>query len=401
MDTPADSHLNTSSTRRRHAVRAWRRLCGLALVATLIVGPLGYAAGPVDLTYPPPGAAAPVVNVDAGQTNTGVRLTPAEAEARAKRYAHGHLIIDGEFEVILPPAPASPTKPTPDKKPAASKKPTAQIHHHRKPAATAHEIGLLWRVKRTGDTASYVFGTVHSEDPRVLAIPSPVKKIFDHSSSFTAEIMLDRAEPGAFNTAMVFDDGRTLASVAGSRLAKQTAALLAARNIPARVAELMKPMAAATLLSVPKPKTGDFLDESLFHRAKRENKPVYGLETPTEQFASLNTIPMREQVALLREAVQEYPHLQSMIDRIINVYLSRNLTRLVQLEHEFDAQNPRAAAAFSNAVITQRNKRMVKRMLPRLAQGNAFIAIGALHLPGPQGVLQLLRDRGFTVTAVY
>lgn len=48
-----------------------------------------------------------------------------------------------------------------------------------------------------------------------------------------------------------------------------------------------------------------------------------------------------------------------------------------------------------------RNSRMVERMQDYLHKGNAFIAIGALHLPGEKGVLHLLEQKGFTVTAIY
>jgi uncharacterized protein YbaP (TraB family) len=52
-------------------------------------------------------------------------------------------------------------------------------------------------------------------------------------------------------------------------------------------------------------------------------------------------------------------------------------------------------------LLFQRNRRMVERMAVRLAEGNAFIAIGALHLPGDQGVLALLEQQGYEVSVVY
>ena len=52
-------------------------------------------------------------------------------------------------------------------------------------------------------------------------------------------------------------------------------------------------------------------------------------------------------------------------------------------------------------LLTRRNERMVQRMQPRLKEGNAFIAVGALHLPGEEGLLKKLADRGYTITTVY
>ena len=77
---------------------------------------------------------------------------------------------------------------------------------------------------------------------------------------------------------------------------------------------------------------------------------------------------------------------------------------LVALSHEFDAATPqeqKSAEAFLRRLIDDRNVHMIERMLPRLKQGAAFIAIGALHLPGEKGILQLLTERGYTVSVVY
>ena len=57
-------------------------------------------------------------------------------------------------------------------------------------------------------------------------------------------------------------------------------------------------------------------------------------------------------------------------------------------------------AAFEQAMIVERNKTMARNAEPMLAAGNAFIAVGALHLPGPEGLIELLRKSGHTVSAV-
>ncbi|TGR90517.1 polysaccharide biosynthesis protein GumN, partial [bacterium M00.F.Ca.ET.191.01.1.1] len=57
-------------------------------------------------------------------------------------------------------------------------------------------------------------------------------------------------------------------------------------------------------------------------------------------------------------------------------------------------------AAFEETMITSRNKVMVDHAGPILAKGNAFMAVGALHLPGPEGLVEDFRKAGYTVTAV-
>ena len=61
----------------------------------------------------------------------------------------------------------------------------------------------------------------------------------------------------------------------------------------------------------------------------------------------------------------------------------------------------RVAQLFTSQVVVNRNRRMLERMQPRLREGNAFIAVGALHLPGKDGLLTLLRNKGYRVSPVY
>jgi uncharacterized protein YbaP (TraB family) len=60
----------------------------------------------------------------------------------------------------------------------------------------------------------------------------------------------------------------------------------------------------------------------------------------------------------------------------------------------------RLAREFQRRLILDRNHRMAERMEPWLKQGGAFVAVGALHLPGEQGLISLLRQQGYSVRGV-
>jgi hypothetical protein len=86
---------------------------------------------------------------------------------------------------------------------------------------------------------------------------------------------------------------------------------------------------------------------------------------------------------------------------MLDAYLDRDLEGLVLLQQQYMYADSDIDDRFMLELVDKRNLRMVRRMQDVLAQGNAFIAIGALHLPGENGVLHLLEQQGFTVTPVY
>jgi uncharacterized protein YbaP (TraB family) len=89
---------------------------------------------------------------------------------------------------------------------------------------------------------------------------------------------------------------------------------------------------------------------------------------------------------------------------MIPLYLKRDLAALQAVGTDLtdtSAEERRGAEAFLDRLVDERNVRMVERMIPRLEEGATFVAVGALHLPGQRGILQLLANRGYKVAAVY
>lgn len=269
--------------------------------------------------------------------------------------------------------------------------------------ATAPSKGLLWKIEQPGMRPSYLFGTIHSEDARVLNLPPVVQKTFDAAGSFTMEVLLDQAVSEQMTGAMFFSDGRDLKTLMGEDWFKRISAPLAGYGVPADMAQKMKPWAVFATLSLPKPQTGLFLDMVLYANAQQQGKPVYGLESVDEQLAVFNGMAMQDQIALLKNTVENHAQIQSQLEQIIQSYLARDLGRMERLSDEFGAEagDPRLVDALNQRMVFDRNVLMAQRMLPRLKEGNAFIAVGSLHLPGEQGVLRLLQQRGYRVTPIY
>ncbi|MFP5506319.1 MAG: TraB/GumN family protein, partial [Gammaproteobacteria bacterium] len=153
---------------------------------------------------------------------------------------------------------------------------------------------------------------------------------------------------------------------------------------------------------MPKSATGLFLDRVLYLEALAKGKPVTGLETAEEQMAVFTALSDEAQTRLLEDALRQLPELDELHARMRAAYVRRDLQALIDIsEASLRDSDPELAAYFNEQVIVARNRRMVERMQADLKRGNAFIAVGALHLPGEEGILALLRRQGYRVSVVY
>jgi hypothetical protein len=262
--------------------------------------------------------------------------------------------------------------------------------------------GLLWEISKPGMANSYLFGTVHSEDPEVLQLAPPVQQAFDRSGSVILEIMMDMDAMIYSSTAMLMTDGRTLSGLIGKPLYKRTAQAIQTRGIPELVLEHMKPWAAATTLSVPPPETGMMLDLVLFQKAQEAGKQLHGLETIQEQLGVFDSMSESDQIRLLRDAVDNLDKVDRMNAEVLVLYKRRDLAGMLALNERYMSEgDPAVSRDLEQRLIVDRNRKMAERMQPYLEAGNAFVAVGALHLPGDEGLLGLLDRRGYTLRQVY
>ena len=262
--------------------------------------------------------------------------------------------------------------------------------------------GLLWKIETPGAAPSYLFGTFHTSDPRITVLPCPVKTVFDQTSSYTMEMITNGAGIVSMAEAMFFNDGKTLKDVVGEALYKDTLDVIGISDAgKARSINSMKPWAVMMTLSGPREGGGLPLDLALQYQATRQGKPTYGLETMDEQIAVFNGMSLADQVTLLRDTVQTQKGAQDAMEDLTRAYLDRNLAALMALNDRFKPADTRVYDTLMDRLLVQRNRNMAERMQKYLKQGNAFIAVGALHLPGDTGLLRLLSAGGHQVTRIY
>ena len=267
---------------------------------------------------------------------------------------------------------------------------------------TGQQTGILWQIERAGLRPSYLLGTIHSDDSRVIDIPAIIRQKLRQADSFSAELKMDPLSMQEGSRLMFLPPGQTLVSLIGKQRYQRCVTLLAGYGVPDQVLQRMKPWALVVTLSMPKSRSGIVLDQWLYQQAEQQGKKTYGLETTREQTAIFESFSLQQQLVMLDDAIKEFNRLPMLFDDLLHYYLQRDLTGLQHSSEKYMLQGDgMVARQFKQKALLDRNHLMVRRMQPRLLEGNSFIAVGALHLPGEEGILRLLQRQGYRVTPVY
>ena len=259
---------------------------------------------------------------------------------------------------------------------------------------------VLWKVSNAGKPSSYVFGTIHVSDPRITNLPEPVKSALNNSDTFVMEALPTPEEALALSQMMFYADGTMLKDYLDDELFQRIAKVLSIFQLPIEAAAIMKPWAAFLIMNYPVDNTMP-LDLKLLEIATSQGARIMGLETLSEQGAIFSDMTLNKQLRLLLDTVCNYDLVNQGIEEMKELYLKRDLNGLLNTS----AQHPRADEPvykeLNKKLLTDRNKIMIDRMQSVLQEGSAFIAIGALHLPGNDGVMEGLSQQGYKITAIY
>lgn len=266
--------------------------------------------------------------------------------------------------------------------------------------------GLLWRIETAEGKTSYIFGTMHISHPAVAQnLPRAVRDAFSASRVLALEINLLRTDAQAFVNPMLLPAGQSLSNLIGADLAWQVKHALAPLGFPGRGVERMTPWAASMLLATSveeslRQKVGmKPLDLYLQLGAERAGMRVVALETMDQHMAAFTAMPVELQASMLRASLATRGLFALAMEDMLVLYLDGDLEGLYAHYVQSEAPNDELFFAYFNeAMLLTRNRGMVESAKPLLAEGGAFIAIGALHLAGPGSMLELLYRDGYRVT---
>ena len=271
--------------------------------------------------------------------------------------------------------------------------------------ARRFERGLLWRVEKNGVAPSHVYGTIHVADARLAELPAVVRQRFDAAKSLMLEFVPDPYSRERFLEASMFLDRQTLEEKIGAQDFERALEVLAPIGLPRDVVNKLKPWGVLLNLRNPvRAEHGTPLDMQLVELARARRLPLSQIEGVEEQVFTFDEFPMESQVALLKHSLAHRDELTELAERTLEAYLERDLAAIWRLREQFAARHPQIAAhqaAMTKRVVHDRSVVMAFRMQRQLRRGEAFIALGALHLYGDKGVLALLQDDGYRAQSVY
>ncbi len=256
---------------------------------------------------------------------------------------------------------------------------------------------LLWKISGNGlKTPSYLYGTIHIQDKKVFAFDTTVTNAFNSCDAFAMEILMTKIKPETLKKATLMKKGslKELMNDQDYKLVAKVFHEKTGANL--LLYDKMKPFFLSSQIEqADMPKDMDeALDLYFLKLAEKQGKATFGVEKFEQQVAAIDKISLKDQIKMLVDAVKDTS--EADFTELLDAYLSFDLNKLMELTSK-DTTLP---DNFAEAFLIGRNKVMAKSIKKLTKKHKIFVAVGAAHLPGDDGVIKLLRDYGYIVEPV-
>ena len=263
--------------------------------------------------------------------------------------------------------------------------------------ADAGDQGLLWQVKSPEGKVSYLLGTIHADDTRVTDFSPSLLDAFSKTEVFMMESLPPR------NPSIFLMKNGNVAELLTEKEFDQVRELADFHSMHIEAAMKMKPWLLAVIFDLPKPKSMYSMDELLMAKAEEQNKIVLGLESTQAHFSVLDSISQDEQMVMLK-AVLNRTQDEKLRDyeALLSTYQSGDLDKIASLDDSITGQMlPQALwEKMRIKLIDERNQGMTNGMIAQAKDKSVFVAMGASHLAGKDGVINRLRQAGYELVPV-
>ena len=263
---------------------------------------------------------------------------------------------------------------------------------------------LCWKIYDNGLTdTSYLYGTMHVQDSRVFQFKNGIQEAFNRCEIFALELNMDSINTFQLMDELIMEPPNRLDSLLTKKEYEMVSQYFKdTLGVGLMIFNKMQPIYTSQLISFEKLKKDQdvALDIYFFNEAKKQNKTTVGLEFMEEQLNAFKSIPYDVQAKELFKAVENaYKGEGQEIDELIEYYLNEDLDKLLELTLNSQFMDEEINIIFKQVFLIDRNHKMAERSIKYMKSGPTFIAVGAAHLPGKEGVIENLRKKGYTVEA--
>ena len=277
-------------------------------------------------------------------------------------------------------------------------------------------VGRFWQIDDGKATPSYLFGTYHTQQAR-RTVPAAVWPALENARIAIFELSLE--EQAAMQTRMATDPEFAFdfqaAPISADLKPEQTEILrnaLATRGIALESAEHMRPWLLFTLLAFPAchleavSKGAQPLDKLMAERAKERGIEQRGLETYEEALAAFRRIQPERFLQMMIHTSDMVGIEEDIFRTTLDLYSAGEIAAVAEFSILLtDAETPgETGRDLYNDMMAElldvRNKNWLPSLLDEIRKGGAFIGVGALHLPGDAGLIELLRQQGMSLTLI-
>lgn len=269
------------------------------------------------------------------------------------------------------------------------------------PLEERYESGMIFRMEKCGKPVNYIMGTMHLDDPGITPIYRAAVQILPQVEAAGFEFVEDERTTIIAQQYLFYPPTQPAglsALITPQEMAKLGAEVQARTSMPSQATDRLRPWAAAVLLQFPPPSSdGIALDKRLQQQAQLLGKTLFSLETPAEQYEIFAAIPTDQQIGMLKDTLTHIKEIDAINKQLLETYIARDLLAMQDMANASIILHGDVALQdyLQEKLIEERNHLMVRRMQPRLHQGPALVAIGALHLMGEQGIIPLLEAQGW------
>ncbi len=265
--------------------------------------------------------------------------------------------------------------------------------------AQAPQTSLLWEIRGKGlQHSSYLFGTFHIMCKAEFSISQELKSRITGSRYFYGELNMDELGNDTKVAMKLMMTDKSLKDLIGKKdYPAVSDGFQKVTGISLEMLDHFKPFMAESLLAMNMISCTDRVQpETEFANIAKENKvPMRGLETIDDQLNAVDKQPLDSQVHSLAETVLKFDSSKLMMAKMIAVYRTRDVDSL----YAFLKANG-STGDFEKELLVNRNHNWVPLIEKAMTDGPVFFAVGAGHLGGPDGIIRLLRKRGYKLTPV-